>query len=145
MSRPQRIRPIVICVFRHGNRILVEAAFDHTKQQEFYRPPGGGIHFGERSDVALHREIQEELGVKIEYPRLLGVLENLFTLEGAPGHEVVFIYDAQFKDKALYESDGLKGRESNGHSYDALWIDIGSMESGSPPLYPDGLLELLRR
>jgi hypothetical protein len=35
-----------MCVFRHGNRILVAVAVDEVKNQKFYRPLGGTIEFG---------------------------------------------------------------------------------------------------
>ncbi len=79
------IRAKVICIFRDGRRILVGDAFDPTKNEFFYCPPGGGIEFGESSEEALRREINEELGTDIENPRLLGVLENIFTYDGERG------------------------------------------------------------
>lgn len=138
------IRAIAICVFRDGNRILVGDAYDPTKQELFYRPPGGGIHFGELSEVALRREIKEELGVEIENPRLLGVLENLFTFDSQPGHEIVFVYDAELADRSLYEVARFEARESNGQTFNALWLDIDSLAPDSPPVYPDGLIQLLK-
>ena len=142
-ATPGRIRPIVICVFRNGSRILVGDAYDPTKKQLFYRPPGGGIRFGEPSEAALRREMKEELGVDIDSPTLLGVLENLFTYDGRQGHEVVFVYDAELRDKSLYERNRLDGRESNGEHFNALWLDLDTISPDSPPLYPDGLVELL--
>jgi 8-oxo-dGTP pyrophosphatase MutT (NUDIX family) len=139
------IRPIAICVFRHGKRILVGDAYDPTKQELFYRPVGGGIRFGECSQAALRREVREELGAEVENPQLLGVMENLFTFDGKQGHEVVFVYDAEFKDRSLYQLDGFEGRESNGQPFNAVWIDVDSIGPDSPPVYPDGLLELLRQ
>lgn len=139
------IRPIAICVFRHGKRILVGDADDPTTGELFYRPPGGGIRFGERSEAALRREIREELGAEIENPQLLGVMENLFIFDGQQGHEVVFVYDAEFKNRSLYGLDRFEGRESNGQPFNAMWIDVDSVGPDSPPLYPAGLIELLRQ
>ena len=144
MSITGRIRAIVICVFRNGNRILVGDGYDPTKQEVFYRPPGGEINFGEPSEVALRREIKEELGVELRHPTLLGVLENLFTFDGEPGHEIVFVYDAELADRQLYETERFTGKESNGVIFNALWLDIDSIGPDSPPVYPAGLIELLR-
>ena len=138
------LRAIAICVFRNCNRILVGDGYDPTKGQLFYRPPGGRIEFGERSVVALRREMKEELGVEIGAPKLLGVLEDLFTVDGQLGHEIVFVYDAKFEDPALYESDRLAGTESDGTSFNATWLDIEAMDSETPPVYPDGLIEMLK-
>jgi 8-oxo-dGTP pyrophosphatase MutT (NUDIX family) len=139
------IRAKVVGVFRQGNRILVGDSSDIVKQQLFYCPPGGGVEFGERSDAALRREIREELGCEIRHPRLLGVLENLFTLDGDPGHEIVFVYEAELENQALYETERFVATESNGVPFNMLWIDLGAIGPGTPPVYPDGLTAMLGR
>ncbi|MBI4559230.1 MAG: NUDIX hydrolase [Candidatus Hydrogenedentes bacterium] len=139
------IRPIAICVFRNGNRILVGDGYDPTKQQVFYRPPGGAIHFGETSESALRREMREELGVEIHHPRLIGVLESLFTFDGEQGHQIVFVFDGKLGDASLYELAQFPARESNGEHFNAIWLDLDAIGPGTPPVYPDGLVELLRR
>ena len=107
-----RIRPIVICLFRRGERILVCEAFDSAKGDRFARPVGGGVKFGEHSSEALVREIREEIGAEIDNLQLVGVLENIFIYEGEPGHEVVFVYDAEFRDKSLYDLPEIPVYES---------------------------------
>ena len=138
------IRAIAICVFRNRNRILVSDGYDPTKDEVFYRPPGGRIEFGEPSAVALRREMKEELGVEISDLEVLGVLENLFTFDGQTGHEVVFVYDAKLKDKSLYELNSFSGTESDGTTFNAIWLDIDSVGPETPPVYPDGLIEMLK-
>lgn len=137
------IRAKVICLFQNGKRILVGDAYDPTKNELFYCLPGGGIEFGETSEEALRREIREELATEIENPRLLGVLENIFTYDGQPGHEIVFVYDAQLVNTALYSVDRFTGYESNGESYNAIWLNLETIGPQTPPIYPEGLLELL--
>ena len=97
------IRNLAICVFRHHSRILVAQGFDDVKNESFLRPLGGAIEFGEMAVEALRREIREELGVEIAEPVRLGVLENVFTYRGQPGHEVIFVFDARFVDAGLYQ------------------------------------------
>ncbi|MBI5834940.1 MAG: NUDIX hydrolase [Armatimonadetes bacterium] len=137
------LRVIAICVFRDGRRILVGDAWDPTKQQMFYRPPGGRVEFGETSEQALRREMREELGAEIAAPRLLGVLENLFTYDGAQGHEIVFVYDARLCDEARYGVTQFDAVESDGSAYNAIWLDLDTIGPETPPVYPGGLLELL--
>jgi len=139
------IRAKVICLFRNGKQILVGDAFDPTKNELFYCPPGGGVEFGETSEEALRREIREELATEIENPRLLGVLENIFTYDGQQGHEIVFVYDAQLVNTALYSVDRFKGYESNGETYNAIWLDLETIGPQTPPIYPEGLLEMLKK
>jgi 8-oxo-dGTP pyrophosphatase MutT (NUDIX family) len=139
------VRAKAICVFRNGTRILVEEGYDPTKDEHFYVPPGGRIEFGESSEAALHREMKEELGTEIEAPRLLGVLENLFTFDGRQAHEIIFVYDAQLVNTSLYDVPQFEAHESNGQVLSAVWIDIDFMGPDARPIYPDGLLELLKK
>lgn len=137
-----KIRAIALCVFRHGDRILVHKGYDRVKDQAFYRPLGGGIDFGESSQEAAIREIREELGVESEQMVLLGVIENRFELNGKPGHEIVFIYDGVFTDATLYDTPVLVGHEGK-KSFDAIWIDLKQVAQETVPLYPPGLFALL--
>jgi len=141
---PGGIRPKAIGIFRRGSRILVCDMYDPTKEEHFYCPPGGGIEFQETSDTALRREIKEELNAEIEHLRLLRILENIFTSDGKRGHEIVFVYAADLQDRALYEVSQIQGVESSGVPFDAVWLDLDTLGAGTPPLYPDGLLELLK-
>ncbi|MCB9419241.1 MAG: NUDIX hydrolase [Ardenticatenaceae bacterium] len=140
------IRPIVICVFSHNGRILTVEGYDPLKRQIFYRPLGGGIEFGEFSQDALMREIREELNTAVTGLRYLATLENIFTFSGQPGHEIVQVYDGRFEDTTLYRRPVLKGLEDNGQPFTAFWKSLSDFEGkNAPPLYPDGLLELLRQ
>ena len=136
------IRPLALCLFRHKGRILVSEAHDPVKDQRICRPIGGGIVFGESSSAALAREIREELGAELVNLHFVGTLENIFTYNGSPGHEIVLVYDGEFADRALYERAFIPGVESNGHPFRAEWRRIGSF-SPDLPLYPHGLQEML--
>jgi 8-oxo-dGTP pyrophosphatase MutT (NUDIX family) len=141
--RKDAIRAIAICVFRNGNRILAAEGFDSIKQQVFYRPLGGTIEFGEHSSETVRRELMEELGAEITDVRYLGTLENVFIFEAEKGHEIVLVYDGAFADRSLYEKTALQGSEV-GAPFRAVWVDLGQLGPGKPPLYPTGLVELLR-
>ena len=93
------IRPIAICVFHSEGRILVSRGYDSVKDSVYYRPLGGGIEFGERSRDAVVREIREELSAEVRATRILGTRENIFTLDGETGHEILWVYDAEFVDE----------------------------------------------
>ena len=60
-KKRSRIRPLALCVIRHGDAILVSEGHDPVKQQTFYRPPGGGIEFGETGQQTVVRELMEEM------------------------------------------------------------------------------------
>lgn len=140
----QKIRPISICLFRNGNRILVCENFDSVKQDYFCRPLGGGIEFGESSRAAMLREIEEEVGLEVENLRLIDVVENIFVCEGGQGHEVVFVYDAEFVDKSLYQQEEISGyeHEVNAH-FKAKWFAVEEIQKCKVRLVPEGLVQLL--
>lgn len=144
MVSHERIRPLAVCVFRDGNRILVSDGIDPSDQTAYCRPLGGSIEFGERSADAVVREIREELGAEVRDVRLLGVLENLFTLDGRAGHEVVFVYDAKFVDDSLYLQDAIPFSETDRTSGFARWFDLSRADDAPAQLAPEGLSDLLR-
>jgi 8-oxo-dGTP pyrophosphatase MutT (NUDIX family) len=142
-SAPGRIRPLALCVMSQNGQYLLADGYDPVKDEQFYRPPGGGIEFGETSCEAVKREIDEEMGITLTNVHRCGVLENIFTFEGQPMHEIVFILDADPVDQSIYERDELTGRDSDGRQFTCHWVDIHTVDPDFPPIYPDGLAELL--
>lgn len=141
----KHIRPIVICLFRDGNRILVSEGYDSSNQNGFCRHLGGGSEFGEHIRDDLLREIREEIGAEVDGAELLYVMENIFLYEGRRGHEVVFVYDAELSDKSLYEREEIHGyREEIGAGFVARWRSLAEMEENNVKLVPEGLADLLR-
>jgi 8-oxo-dGTP pyrophosphatase MutT (NUDIX family) len=136
-----RIRPLAIAVVKRGDELLVSEGHDDVKEETFYRPLGGGIEFGEPAEVALRREFQEELAAELTNVVLLGVVENIFTVFGRPGHEIVFVFDAELTDRSWYERDDLGTVLDEGSP--VTWRPLRDFTGGDLILYPDGLVELL--
>ncbi len=143
MAKKAKIRPLAICVFRRGNRIFVFEGYDSVKKQTFYRPLGGRIEFGEPAADTVKRELMEEIGQKVKKLRYLGTLENIFTYEGDPGHEIVLVFDGQFADKSIYKREVVTGYESGNGEFKCMWKSLDFFHKGKAPVYPDGLLDLL--
>ncbi|MCA9001717.1 MAG: NUDIX domain-containing protein [Planctomycetes bacterium] len=139
------IRAIAICVFRRGGRILAFRSGQPGTTEEFFRPFGGGLEFGELAEEAIVREIHEELGESIVKVERLGVLESRFDYSGQPQHELLFVFDAEFRNSALYGQGTLVGKESNGKELIGEWVDLHEVHNGPIPLYPEGLRELILR
>lgn len=144
-KRKKRIRPLALCVFRRGDKIFVSRGYDKRKDETFYRPIGGRIEFGERSRATIIREVREEIGAEVTDLNYLGALENIFTYEGRPMHEIVLIFDGTFTDRALNQDDiSVSGTDAGEILYDAGWQPIAFFKAkDAPPLYPTGLLALL--
>ena len=140
----EQIRPLALGIVWRGDELLVFEGYDHVKDETFYRPLGGGIEFGERSQEALRREFREELDVELTNVRYLATTENIFVCDGRRGHEIVLLYQAALADPSLYEQETFEVHEEN-EIVPARWMPLREFREGGPLLYPDGLLEHLMR
>jgi ADP-ribose pyrophosphatase YjhB (NUDIX family) len=139
-----RVRPLAIAIIARQGRILVSEGYDSVKRETFFRPLGGGIEFGELATAALARELREEIGAEITGATYLGLLENIFTCDGEPGHEIVLVFAARFADPDWYERAEIPGREDDGQAFRTAWMSLADFAPGHAPLYPAGLAELLK-
>lgn len=137
------IRPVALCVIRRDDKLLVSEGYDTAKKDHFYRPLGGTIEFGESSAEAAAREMAEELNTEVTNVRWLGVVENIFTVHGQVGHEIVMLYEADFADETLYERNQICAQEDDGSSFKAIWKSLDDFKAGRGRLVPDGLLAIL--
>ncbi|MFN0019692.1 MAG: NUDIX hydrolase [Pirellulaceae bacterium] len=135
------IRVIAICLFRRGDSILVTEGLDTSTNRRYARPLGGGVEVGETSEQTIIREIREEVGAEVRDLKLLGVLENLFELEGQQRHEVVFVYDGKFVDRTLYELTEIPLKDG-GWKTGAIWrpLEWFDEECMLTPVGIEGLL-----
>ena len=140
---PARLRVIAIAALVHRDHVLLAEGHDSVKGETFYRPLGGEVEFGERAADAAVREFVEETGLRIEIVDSLGVVENLFTFLGEPGHEVVFEFVARLPEGA--GPDELTPLEANeeGERFIAKWLPLAEVLAGAYRVYPDALAERL--
>lgn len=139
-----QIRALALGVITKDDQILVFEGYDPSKNETFYRPLGGAIEFGEYGHEALARELREEIDVELENIRYFGLSENLFTYENQAGHEIILLYEAELADRSIYETDQILGREDDGSPLKVAWKPLNFFLSRKAPLYPDGLLEVLK-
>jgi ADP-ribose pyrophosphatase YjhB (NUDIX family) len=141
-----RIRPLALALIRRGDEILVGEGYDRVKDETFFRLPGGTIEFGESGADAVSRELLEELGAESDVVRLVAVLENIFTFDGQPGHEIALIHQCRLRDDRLYSLDEWEASEEAPEgllTHRLSWRSLESFRSGEAILYPEGLLPLL--
>jgi ADP-ribose pyrophosphatase YjhB (NUDIX family) len=132
-------------ILQHNCILLEELEGKHSKGIGlYYRPIGGTIEIGEKSDETLWREFREELGVEIIIRRYISCIENIFKIDENVGHEITQIYLADFKDKNLYQKDIFTVREANKITY-AKWIPKADIITGKNVVYPDGLTEIIKK
>ena len=90
-ARPQLA--VSAAIFRDGKVLLVRRA--RAPASGFYSLPGGRVEFGESLHAALHREIDEETGLKVEIVGLAGWREVLPTAAGG-GHYLIMSFAARW-------------------------------------------------
>lgn len=144
---PLGIRPISLALIQRPSdgRWLAVYGHDSRKNQEFYRPPGGGVEFGESSSETVCREMMEEFEAVVEPLHLWGVTENIFTYEGSPGHEIVFLWECRFVDERFYTQDEIIISDDSGTRNPAHWIHPDDLAARGIALHPEGLPEVLRQ
>jgi 8-oxo-dGTP pyrophosphatase MutT (NUDIX family) len=90
--------------------------------------------------TAAVREVREEIGVDVEAPRFLGVLESIFTYKGETEHEVVFCFIGRVRSREGVPSEGV---ESDGIRFPLRWISEGELRSPDVRVYPEDILDLI--
>jgi|SRR5579883_1295126 8-oxo-dGTP pyrophosphatase MutT (NUDIX family) len=123
-----------------ANQVLL----NRLEDQKFWFLPGGRVEMGEPSDVALRREILEELQEEVQIGRLLWINENFFGGEKRKKyHELGLYYLIDFAP----ESPVLRASEpflaSDGHTRLMFqWFPLERLDKVT--LYPPFLVEGLR-
>jgi 8-oxo-dGTP diphosphatase len=95
-SSPPPTRPqlaVSAVIFRDGKVLLVRRVRPPAKG--LYSLPGGRVEFGETLYTALHREVREETGLKIEIVAFAGWREVLPSARSS-GHYVIMSFVARW-------------------------------------------------
>jgi len=99
-SHPQLA--VSAAIFRDGKILLVRRARSPAKG--FYSLPGGRVEFGESLHTSLHREVDEETGLRIEIVGLAGWREVLPTTGGG-GHYLIMSFAAHWAAREVVLND----------------------------------------
>jgi ADP-ribose pyrophosphatase YjhB (NUDIX family) len=137
-----KIRPIAISIIRNKDKMLVYERQDDVTGKNFYRLVGGGIEFGELSDIALKREFHEELSLDIKNIKLISIFENIFTFNSKEMHEIVFLYESNFVDTSIYNKNIINGLEGD-RAFKAIWISITDFSNRRYKIYPEEIISYL--
>lgn len=110
-----RLNVRVGAILRHGNKVVIEI----SKLGKNSVIPGGRIKIGEKSSLALIREIEEEMGFKLkeESLTLIKTLENFFNFEGQNVHEIYFLYEYSLSKKEIEKINKLEINKDNSTTY----------------------------
>lgn len=140
MSNAPKIRVKAFAVLKRGDQLLVGLGEDTIKGDKFGRLVGGSVELGEHTNQTVIREMMEEFGITVKVKRHLGWLENIFTYNGEPGHEVIAVYEVTTDDKDIFTRDTMPVLDTNDT---AAWLSPAEMTAKNMTLYPSGIDHLL--
>ena len=80
-------------ILTNKNKVLL-----HKANVDFWNMPGGRVKFGEDSLSAIKREMNEELGIKLNDAKLIAYCENFFNFNNVNYHELLTVYTAEISD-----------------------------------------------
>lgn len=136
LSVRPRVLALAVIQRKEDGALLLSHGVDIEKSREvFYRPLGGGVEYGEYSFETVKREVLEETGFEVKVWELLGCVENIFTYEKRLGHEVIFLYKAEFVDESLYDQKSFRVVDSKGVG-EAIWRTKVQIKKEGAKLYP---------
>lgn len=137
-----QIRPksmVILLSDDHSKHVVSAHGFTRENPAGFHRLIGGGIEFGERRRDAAIREVEEELGVRLETVTEVGVTESIFEVDGEPRHEIVFVYWA-YLPEGIVNKQGGTFAEADGCPLHVIWRDV---TDDTTTLYPNGAQEIV--
>ena len=108
-------------IFVNDSKIL----FQKCEKDNYYSLIGGRVKYGETTIEALIREIQEEIGIKVNKKeiKLINVSENFFKYNGKEFHELLFIY--KINNKQIDQISEIKTLDKT--NVVNKWYDISKL------------------
>jgi len=130
---------VAAVIFRDGHVLVCREDDD-----DYVMLPGGRVEAGERSDVALEREIAEELAVPGAVGRLMFTAESFYGRDDERFHELSLFYAAEVP---LFPGpngvDPVLAREDEGHWLQFSWVKLEPSALRARRLLPGWLCDRL--
>lgn len=111
----QRIRPGVKALIEYQGKILMIQ--EEINGRIIYDFPGGGIDFGESFEETLHREVMEEVGLKVEIQKHIG---NWWFVNSDGVHIVCLAYQCKLIGEPVVDTS--KNPASDENIFGPLWL-----------------------
>lgn len=116
--KPSKISVRVYGIYINENKIL--ALLENYENEEFIKLPGGGLEYGEGVLQCLHRELKEELDIKIKNYQHFYTQEDFIISKFDKEIQILTIYyliDIEEKNEIIPLNTSIKKVE---------WIDLDS-------------------
>ncbi len=91
-----------------------------SRKTGHYYLPGGHVEFGEKSEIALRREINEETGLEARKAEFIGAFENCFVQDEEKHHEVCLLFKIDLEERDIRSKEPFIEFE---------WIKISELEN----------------
>lgn len=93
---------------KHNGKYLVV----QMNQNSFFCLPGGHVELGEDTDMAILREMKEELGYEVKIEKMIAINQNFFKSEdGKNFHEIGVYYVVNAVDESKINTDNYQREE----------------------------------
>ncbi len=114
MDRSEKVIITNICMIYNGGRVLVENRINPDWPGITF--PGGHVEKGESFTDAVIREVYEETGLKISFPRLCGIKD--WTEDDGSMYMVLF-----------YKTDKFSGELVSSDEGEVFWTELSELKS----------------
>lgn len=101
-------------ILKDKDKILVSYENDETNTITLN---GGAVKVGETTEQALMREFRVETNLIIKVNKLVGIVENFFTINNQAHHEILFVYKISLKNNV---NQVLKCKENPDSKWDSI-------------------------
>jgi len=95
MEKAKSLKQVVAALIVKDGRVLVCQRTRHQSMPLKWEFPGGKVEPGEEAEAALHRELEEELGILAEIGPLLTTIRH--TYNGGSAFELHFFLVQEFR------------------------------------------------
>lgn len=111
---------VAILPYNNNNQVLLQK----VENEEYLSLIGGRVKLGESTINALIREVQEELGFRINQKKLnlVYICENFFRIKDKDIHELLFIYKYNLDSNISY-------RITDKENVVAEWYEIENLKN----------------
>ena len=124
----KRIRVAAILPMSDGFAFMHRTEVKNHPIGDYYTFPGGGLEENETLEEGVKREIQEEIGKKVEITGYISTIENFFGMNDTKYHEILFVHKAECvddEDKKIEETlKNIEGREELHYE----WVDLDKID-----------------
>lgn len=98
----ENIEVIARALVVKNNKVLLCKA----KTKPHYFVPGGHVEFGEKAEIALAREFQEEIKSAVSDLKFIGATEGVYADEkGIFHHEINLIFEGQLQEENIVSQE----------------------------------------